>query len=107
MSRLCAEMVKAFLSRTIGGDWPSLCQWRRSARSPRHGHRPIRGRDVLDRVPAQARSRGLLGVKLVISDAHDGIKAAVALEMRELRWQSICRLAQEWAAMEWRPWSTN
>jgi len=43
----------------------------------------------------------------VISDAHDGIKAAVALEMRELRWQSICRLAQEWAAMEWRPWSTN
>ena len=37
------------------GDRRGGGQQRRPARSSRHGHRSIRGRDVLDRVPAQAR----------------------------------------------------
>ena len=83
VSRLCEEIderVKAFLDRPIEGDWPYL--WidatyvkvrqagrivsvavivavgvnsRRPARGARHGHRPIGGRDLLDRLPAQAR----------------------------------------------------
>ena len=36
------------------------------------------GRAVLDRVPAQLGQRGLRGVKLVVSDAHEGLKAAIA-----------------------------
>src|SRR5947209_6532707 len=85
VSRLCEEIddkVKAFLSRPIEGDWPYLwidatyvkvrqsgrscgdhCgrrQQRRPARSDaRHGYRTIGSRDLLDRVPAQARPAGL------------------------------------------------
>ncbi|SMX56426.1 Putative transposase (fragment) [Bradyrhizobium sp. ORS 285] len=60
------------------GDRPDWRQQRRPARGARHGPRPIRGRDVLDRIPPQARRRGLRGAKHVISDAHQGIKATVA-----------------------------
>jgi hypothetical protein len=35
------------------------------------------GRDLLDRVLRKLARRGLRGVKLVISDAHEGIKAAI------------------------------
>ena len=77
VSRLCEEIdeqVKAFLDRPIEGDWPYLWidatyvkvrqsrphrlgrgdhrgrrQHRRPARGAGHGHRPLRGRDVLDR----------------------------------------------------------
>ena len=81
VSRLCEEIdekVQAFLSRPIEGDGPIVdrcdlregprewayrirsghrrgrCQQRRPARSPRHGHRAFGGRDLLDRVLAQA-----------------------------------------------------
>ena len=40
--------------RLGGGDRRRRRQHRRPARSAGHGHRPLRGRDVLDRVPAQA-----------------------------------------------------
>ena len=55
------------------------------------GCRAVRGRAVLDRVLAQARApRGLRGIKLVISDAHEGIKAAVA-KVLHASWQR-CRV---------------
>jgi putative transposase len=44
----------------------------------------------VDRVLAQARRRELRGVKLVISDAHEGIKAAVA-KVLHASWQR-CRV---------------
>ena len=107
VSRLCEEIderVKAFLDRPIEGDWPYLWidatyvkvrengrivsvavdhrgrrQQRRPARGAGHGHRPLGGRDVLDASScASSPGAGLRGVKLVISDAHEGIKAAVA-----------------------------
>ena len=93
----------AFLDRPLAGDWPYL--WLDATylkvreggrivsvaaiiavavRHRRHGarssawHRPVRGRDLLGRLPARAwSSRGLQGVKLVISDAHEGLKAAI------------------------------
>jgi len=81
VSRLCEEIdgrVQAFLDRPIEGDWPYLWidatyvkvrqngrivsvavivggQQRRKARGSRHGHRSVRGRDLLDCLPAQAR----------------------------------------------------
>jgi transposase-like protein len=75
VSRLCEEIddkVKAFLTRPIEGDWSYLWidawphrlgrgdhrgrrQQRRPSRGSWHGYRPIRGRDVLDCVPAQTR----------------------------------------------------
>lgn len=82
VSRLCAEIderVGAFLNRPLEGDWPYLwidatyvktrqagrivsvrsdhrggCQRRWPTRSAGHGHRGVRGRSVLDRLPASA-----------------------------------------------------
>jgi putative transposase len=82
VSRLCEEIdarVKAFLDRPAGrrlalrldrrhlrqnasqpsdrlgrGDRGGGRQRRRTARGARHGHRPLGGRDLLDRVPSQA-----------------------------------------------------
>ena len=46
-------------------------------RGARHGHRPVGSRDLLDGVASRKLARrGLRGVKLVISDAHEGLKAA-------------------------------
>ena len=81
VSRLCEEIddkVKAFLDRPLEGDWPYVWldatyvksapqpphrlgrgdhrrrgQRGRPARGARHGHWPFRGRDLLDRIPAQ------------------------------------------------------
>ena len=86
VSRLCEEIderVKAFLERPHrgrlalsvdrrdlresppershrvgGGDRRRGRQRRRAARSARHGHRRLRSRDLLDRVPAQAAAAG-------------------------------------------------
>src|SRR3954452_3344344 len=82
VSRLCEEIderVSAFLDRPIEGDWPYLWidatyegqeqrprrtgrgdhggrrERRWPARGARHGHRSLRGRDLLDRVPEEAR----------------------------------------------------
>jgi putative transposase len=106
VSRLCEEIdgkVKAFLDRPIEGDWPYLwidatyVKVRDNGRivsaaviiavgANADGRREVLGMDI---GPSEAetfwtdflrklRRRGLRGVKLVISDAHEGIKAAVS-----------------------------
>ena len=118
VSRLCAEIddrVKAFLNRPIEGDWPYLwidatyVKVRSQGRIVSvavivavgvnaDGRREILGMDV---GPSEAEPfwtaflrklarRGLRGVKLVISDAHEGIKAAVSKLLRAT-WQR-CRV---------------
>jgi putative transposase len=106
VSRLCEEIderVKAFLDRPIEGDWPYLwvdatyVKVRQAGRIVSvavivavgvntDGRREVLGMDI---GPSEAETfwtgflrqlarRGLRGVKLVISDCHEGIKAAVA-----------------------------
>jgi transposase-like protein len=106
VSRLCEEIdgkVKAFLDRPIEGDWPYLwidATYVKARDNGRivsaavivavgvnsDGRREVLGMDI---GPSEAetfwteflrklRRRGLRGVKLVVSDAHEGIKAAVA-----------------------------
>jgi transposase-like protein len=118
VSRLCEEIdekVKAFLNRPIEGDWPYLwidatyVKVRESGRIVsvavivavgvnRDGRREVLGMDI---GPSEAETfwteflrklarRGLRSVKLVISDAHEGIKAAVA-KVLHASWQR-CRV---------------
>ena len=106
VSRLCEEIdqrVKAFLDRPIEGDWPYLwidatyVKVRQAGRIVSvavivavgvnaDGRREGLGMDI---GPSEAETfwtaflrklarRGLRGVKLVVSDAHEGIKAAVS-----------------------------
>jgi putative transposase len=106
VSRLCEEIdarVKAFLDRPIEGDWPYLwldatyVKVRQASRVVSvavivavgvnsDGRREVLGMDI---GPSEAETfwtgflrklarRGLRGVKLVISDAHEGIKTATA-----------------------------
>jgi putative transposase len=106
VSRLCGELderVGAFLSRAIEGDWPYLwidatyVKVRQDGRivsvavivavgANSDGRREVLGMDI---GPSEAETfwtaflrklarRGLRGVKLVVSDAHEGIKAAVS-----------------------------
>ena len=118
VSRLCTEIdekVKAFLSRPIEGDWPYLwidatyVKVRQSGRIVSvavivavgvnsDGRREVLGMDI---GPSEAETfwteflrklarRGLRGVKLAISDAHEGIKGAVA-KVLHASWQR-CRV---------------
>src|ERR1700750_3060823 len=118
VSRLCAEIddkVKAFLNRPIEGDWPYLwidatyVKVRQNGRIVSvavivavgvnsDGRREVLGLDI---GPSEAETfwaaflrklarRGLRGVKLVVSDAHEGIKAAVA-KVLNATWQR-CRV---------------
>ncbi|HYN89561.1 MAG TPA: IS256 family transposase [Ardenticatenaceae bacterium] len=118
VSRLCEEIdgrVKAFLDRPIEGDWPYLwidatyVKVRSNGRIVSvavivavgvntDGRREVLGMDI---GPSEAETfwtaflrklarRGLRGVKLVISDAHEGIKAAVA-KVLSATWQR-CRV---------------
>ena len=118
VSRLCEEIdvrVKAFLDRPIEGDWPYLwidatyVKVRQNGRivsaavivavgANADGRREVLGMAV---GPSEAETfwtdflrglarRGLRGVKLVISDAHEGIKAAVSKVMHAT-WQR-CRV---------------
>jgi transposase-like protein len=118
VSRLVEEIddkVKAFLSRPIEGDWPYLwidatyIKVRQAGRivsvavtvavgANVDGRREVLGMAVgpseaeifwTDFLRSLAR-RGLRGVKLVISDAHEGIKAAVSKVMNAT-WQR-CRV---------------
>ena len=118
VSRLCQEIderVKAFLERPIEGDWPYLwidatyVKVRREGRIVstaccvavgvnNDGRREVLGMANgcseaetfwIDFLRSLAR-RGLRGVKLVISDAHEGIKAAVA-KVFSASWQR-CRV---------------
>ena len=118
VSRLCEEIddkVKPFLGRPIEGDWPyvwldaTYVKVRRSGRIVStaiiiaigvngDGRREVLGLDIC---PSEADTfwgeflrklarRGLRGVKLVISDAHEGLKAAVA-KVLGASWQR-CRV---------------
>ena len=118
VSRLCEEIdgkVKAFLDRPIEGDWPYLwidatyVKVRQNGRIVSvavivavgvnsDGRREVLGMDI---GPSEAETfwtaflrklarRGLRGVKLVVSDAHEGIKAAVA-KVLNATWQR-CRV---------------
>jgi putative transposase len=118
VSRLTEEIdekVKAFLNRPLEGDWPYLwidatyVKVRQSGRIVSvavivavgvnsDGRREVLGMAIgpseaepfwTDFLRTLAR-RGLRGVKLVISDAHEGIKAAVAKVFRA-SWQR-CRV---------------
>ena len=118
VSRLCEEIdgkVKAFLDRPIEGDWPYLwldatyVKVRQNSRVVSaaviiavgvnsDGRREVLGMDI---GPSEAEpfwtaflrkltQRGLRGVKLVVSDAHEGIKAAAA-KLLNATWQR-CRV---------------
>lgn len=118
VSRLCEEIdgrVKAFLDRSIEGDWPYLwldatyVKVRQSGRVVSvaviiavgvnsDGRREVLGMDI---GPSEAETfwtaflrklarRGLRGVKLVISDAHEGIKASIT-KVLHATWQR-CRV---------------
>jgi transposase-like protein len=118
VSRLCEEIderVKAFLDRPIEGDWPYLwidatyVKVRQQGRIVSvavivavgvngDGRREVLGMDI---GPSEAETfwtaflrklarRGLRGVKLVISDAHEGLKAAIA-KVLSATWQR-CRV---------------
>src|SRR3954466_98915 len=118
VSRLCEEIddrVKAFLDRPIEGDWPYLwldatyVKVRQNSRVVSvaviiavgvnsDGRREGLGRDVggskaepfWTAFLRKLRQRGLRGVKLVVSDAHEGLKAAVA-KLLNATWQR-CRV---------------
>ena len=118
VSRLCEEIdgrVNAFLDRPLEGEWPyvwldaTYVKVRRNNRIVSvavivavgvntDGRREVLGMDI---GPSEAetfwteflrklRRRGLRGVKLVISDAHEGIKAAVS-KLMNATWQR-CRV---------------
>jgi transposase-like protein len=118
VSRLCQEIderVGAFLDRPIEGEWPYLwidatyVKVRSEGRIisvavivavgvNNDGRREVLGMDV---GPSEAETfwtaflrklarRGLRGVKLVISDAHEGIKASV-VKVMNATWQR-CRV---------------
>jgi transposase-like protein len=118
VSRLCGEIddkVKAFLARPIEGDWPYLwidatyVKVRQNGRIVSvaviiavgvnsDGRREVLGMDI---GPSEAETfwtaflrklarRGLRGVKLVVSDAHEGIKATIT-KVLNATWQR-CRV---------------
>jgi len=118
VSRLCAEIderVQTFLQRPIEGDWPYLwidatyLKVRQAGRivsvaaiiavgANTDGRREVLGMQVgaseaepfwTDFLRSLTR-RGLRGVKLVISDAHEGLKAAVC-KVISASWQR-CRV---------------
>jgi transposase-like protein len=118
VSRLCGEIderVNTFLTRPLEGDWPYLwldatyVKVRQTGRIVSvaviiavgvndDGRREVLGMTVgpseaetfwTDFLRSLAR-RGLRGVKLVISDAHEGLKAAVA-KVLHATWQR-CRV---------------
>ncbi len=118
VSRLCEEIdgkVKAFLNRPLEGDWPyvwidaTYLKVRRGGRIVSvaviiaigvntDGRREVLGLEIgtSEAEPIwteflrKLTRRGLRGVKLVISDAHEGIKAAVS-KVLSATWQR-CRV---------------
>ena len=118
VSRLCAEIdekIAAFLNRPLEGDWPYLwldATYVRCRTGGRvvstaiiiavavnsDGRREVLGMDI---GPSEAETfwteflrklarRGLRGIKLVVSDAHEGLNAAVARVLHAC-WQR-CRV---------------
>ena len=119
VSRLCEEIderVHTFLDRPIEGDWPyvwidaTYLKVRQNGRIVSvaviiavgvnsDGRREVLGMDIGVSEAAtfwieflrKLTRRGLRGVKLVISDAHEGIKAAVSRVLSGSVWQR-CRV---------------
>ena len=119
VSRLCEqidERVQAFLERPLKGRWPYLWLDATYIRSREHG--PVQGQAVvvatavnqegyrevlgLSVGPAETEAlwtdflrglmrRGLKGVRLVTSDAHEGLKRAIATVLGGAGWQR-CRV---------------
>ena len=118
VSRLCAEIdgkIEAFLNRPLEGDWPYLWLDATHVKARANGRvvsvavivavavngdgrREVLGMAIgaseaetfwTDFLRSLAR-RGLRGVKLVISDAHEGLKAAVS-KVLHASWQR-CRV---------------
>jgi putative transposase len=118
VSRLCEEIderMQAFLNRPIEGDWPYLWIDATYVKVPQagrvvsvavivavgansDGRREVLGMDVgpseaetfWTEFPRKLARRGLRGVKLVISDAHEGLKAAIS-KVLSATWQR-CRV---------------
>jgi len=118
VSRLCEEIderVNAFLDRPLEGEWPyvwldaTYVKVRRNSRIVSvavivavgvngDGRREVLGMDIgaseaetfWTEFLRKLRRRGLRGVKLVVSDAHEGIKASVA-KLMNATWQR-CRV---------------
>ena len=118
VSRLCEEIdarVKAFLERPLEGDWPYLWLDATYVKDRRDGRIVTEAAIIAVAVNSQGRRevlglaigpseaetfwsaflrsltrRGLRGVKLVISDAHEGLKAAAA-KVLGATWQR-CRV---------------
>ena len=118
VSRLCGEIddkIKAFLNRPLEGEWPyvwldaTYVKTRRDGRIVSvavivavgvnsDGRREVLGMDIgaseaetfWTDFLRQLTRRGLRGVKLVVSDAHQGLKAAVA-KVLNATWQR-CRV---------------
>ena len=118
VSRLCEdidERVQTFLNRPIEGEWPYLwldATYVRARRDQRivsvavivavgvntDGRREVLGMTTGDSEAEpfwteflrRLRHRGLRGVKLVVSDAHDGLKAAIT-KVLNATWQR-CRV---------------
>ncbi len=119
VSRLCQEIderVQAFLKRPLEGNWPYLWLDATYIRSREHvrvecqavvvatavnqeGYREVLGVSV---GPAESEEfwkaflrslvrRGLKGVKLVVYDAHEGLKRAIATVLGGAGWQR-CRV---------------
>ena len=85
------EGARERADRLGGGHRRGRGQPRRPARGPRHGHRGLGGRDLLDRsFSASSSGAASRGSKLVVSDAHEGIKAAIA-RLPGATWQR-CRV---------------
>ena len=109
VSRLCGEIdgrVHAFLDRPIEGDWPYVWLDATYVKVRRDhqivsvavivavgvntdGRREVLGMFWVEFLRSLAR-RGLRGVKLVISDAHEGLKAAIT-KILSATWQR-CRV---------------
>ena len=127
VSRLCAEIderANAFLDRPIEGDWPSVWLDATCVKVRRDhqivsvaviiavgvntdGRREVLGMTVghseaepfwVEFLRSLAR-RGLRGAKLVISDAHEGLKAAVSKTL-SATWQR-CRVHFMRNALAW------
>ncbi len=118
VSRLCEEIdekVDAFLDRPLEGDWPyvwldaTYVKVRKNGRIVSvaviiatgvnaDGRREVLGMDTGESEAEtfwtnflrKLRQRGLRGVKLVVSDAHEGLKAAIA-KIMHAGWQR-CRV---------------
>jgi putative transposase len=118
VSRLCGEIdarVQAFLTRPIEGDWPYMWLDATYVKVRRDHHivsvavivavgvNPDGRREVLGMTIGHSEAepfwvdflrsltrRGLRGVKLVVSDAHDGLKAAIT-KILSATWQR-CRV---------------